>query len=54
VLWSATWTPGAEGAYQLQVRATDGTGAMQSSQTAASYPNGASGYHSIQISVAKT
>ena len=54
VLWSATWTPGSEGAYQLQVRATDATGAMQSSQAAASYPNGASGYHSIQISVAKT
>jgi hypothetical protein len=53
VLWSAVWTPAQEGSYQLQVRATDGTGARQESQAAASYPSGASGYHTIQISVAK-
>jgi len=54
VLWSATWTPSAEGAYQVQVRATDGTGALQDSKAAASYPSGASGYHSIQVSVSKS
>jgi DMSO/TMAO reductase YedYZ molybdopterin-dependent catalytic subunit len=54
VLWSATWTPGSEGSYQLQVRATDGTGALQDPKAAASYPNGASGYHTIQVSVSKT
>jgi DMSO/TMAO reductase YedYZ molybdopterin-dependent catalytic subunit len=54
VLWSATWTPAAEGAYQLKVRATDGTGAVQDSTNGASYPDGASGYHTIRINVAKS
>ena len=54
VLWSATWTPGAEGAYQLQVRAADGSGVMQDAGVSASYPNGASGYHTIDINVAKS
>jgi DMSO/TMAO reductase YedYZ molybdopterin-dependent catalytic subunit len=54
VLWSATWTPAGEGAYQLKVRATDGTGAMQDSTNGASYPDGASGYHTIRINVAKS
>ncbi len=54
VLWQADWTPGAEGAYDLRIRATDGAGAAQSSQTAPSYPNGASGYDTVRIAVSKT
>ena len=54
VLWSATWNPGGEGAYKLQVRATDGTQAMQDPKATPSYPNGASGYHTIQVNVSKT
>jgi DMSO/TMAO reductase YedYZ molybdopterin-dependent catalytic subunit len=54
VLWSAVWTPGREGSYQLQVRATDAAGATQESKAAASYPGGASGYHTVQINVAKS
>jgi DMSO/TMAO reductase YedYZ molybdopterin-dependent catalytic subunit len=54
VLWSAAWTPGREGAYQLQVRTTDAGGVAQDSKAAASYPGGASGYHAIQINVAKS
>jgi len=53
VVWQADWTPSAEGAYQLGVRATDKTGALQSNETAASYPSGASGYHTVRIAVAK-
>jgi len=53
VLWSALWTPGGEGAYQLKVRATDGAGAGQDSTNGPSYPDGATGYHTIRISVAK-
>jgi DMSO/TMAO reductase YedYZ molybdopterin-dependent catalytic subunit len=53
VLWQAMWTPSAEGAYQLQVRATDASGALEDSHLAPSYPTGASGYHTIQINVAK-
>jgi DMSO/TMAO reductase YedYZ molybdopterin-dependent catalytic subunit len=53
VLWSATWTPPAEGAYRIMARATDGMGALQDSRSAASYPNGASGYHTIQVDISK-
>jgi DMSO/TMAO reductase YedYZ molybdopterin-dependent catalytic subunit len=52
-LWSATWSPVKEGSYHLVVRATDGTGAVQSSGIAPSYPSGASGYHSIRVDVSK-
>ena len=54
VLWQATWTPTSEGAYGLQVRATDGQGMVQSNSGAASYPSGSSGYHSIQVDVSKS
>ena len=53
VLWQAEWTPAAEGAYELQVRATDKTGALQTSSSEPSYSSGASGYHTVQIAVAK-
>lgn len=53
VVWSATWTPSAEGAYRLQVRATDGGGAIQDSSSAPSYPAGATGYHTIAIEVSR-
>lgn len=54
VLWQADWTPGKEGAYDLRVRATDGAGALQSSQSAPSYPGGASGYDTVRIAVSKS
>ncbi|TMC82333.1 MAG: hypothetical protein E6I61_03635 [Chloroflexi bacterium] len=53
VLWRATWTPTSEGAYRLRVRATDGAGKLQDGHGSASYPSGASGYHTIQVSVSK-
>jgi DMSO/TMAO reductase YedYZ molybdopterin-dependent catalytic subunit len=53
VLWQATWTPAGEGSYTLVVRATDGTGAVQGSGNAPSYPGGAAGYHTVRIDVAK-
>jgi DMSO/TMAO reductase YedYZ molybdopterin-dependent catalytic subunit len=53
VLWTAEWTPSGEGAYRIMARATDGMGALQEAKSAASYPNGASGYHSIQLDVSK-
>ncbi len=54
VLWSADWTPAGEGAYELRVRATDNTGALQTSRSSPSYPSGASGYHTVRISVSKS
>ncbi|GAC1474472.1 MAG: molybdopterin-dependent oxidoreductase [Candidatus Dormibacteraceae bacterium] len=53
VLWKADWTPSTEGAYKLMVRASDGTGAPQDRRNAASYPSGATGYHTITVSVSK-
>jgi DMSO/TMAO reductase YedYZ molybdopterin-dependent catalytic subunit len=53
VLWKADWTPAREGAYRLMVRATDGMGVPQDRRSAPSYPSGASGYHTIQVDVAK-
>jgi DMSO/TMAO reductase YedYZ molybdopterin-dependent catalytic subunit len=53
VLWSATWNPPAEGAYRIMARATDGTGALQDARGAASYPSGASGYHTIHVDISK-
>ncbi len=54
VLWSAVWTPPSEGAYGLQVRTTDGNGVLQASKAEMSFPNGASGYHTVRINVAKS
>jgi DMSO/TMAO reductase YedYZ molybdopterin-dependent catalytic subunit len=50
-LWSASWTPQAAGAYKLSARAKDGQGTTQSGSANPSYPDGSSGYHSIQVSV---
>jgi DMSO/TMAO reductase YedYZ molybdopterin-dependent catalytic subunit len=53
VIWRATWTPGSEGSYRLTVRATDGSGSLQSSLATPSYPDGSSGYHTVQVNVSK-
>lgn len=51
VLWSRPWDP-SPGAYTLVVRATDGTGAVQTSDSAPELPDGASGWHRITVGVA--
>ena len=51
VQWEANWTPRQEGSYVLKVRAVDGTGAPQEPISSSSYPSGASGYHTIRITV---
>jgi DMSO/TMAO reductase YedYZ molybdopterin-dependent catalytic subunit len=40
----------APGAHVIQVRATDGTGATQSAEVTSPRPNGAQGYHTVQVS----
>jgi DMSO/TMAO reductase YedYZ molybdopterin-dependent catalytic subunit len=54
VVWRSTWTPGSEGAHRLVVRATDGSGKVQPQPASPSYPNGAAGYHTIQVNVSKS
>ena len=49
--WSYQW-PAIQGTHQIRVRATDGTGAVQSADEEPPPPNGASGYHTIVVQVA--
>ncbi|MGA7669544.1 MAG: molybdopterin-dependent oxidoreductase [Nitrolancea sp.] len=51
VLWRLPWTPSA-GTYTLVVRATDGTGSLQTSDHTSPLPDGASGWHRIVVGVA--
>jgi DMSO/TMAO reductase YedYZ molybdopterin-dependent catalytic subunit len=48
--WVWRWTPTA-GGHRIEVRATDGTGAVQTSVDAPPAPNGASGYHAVSVEV---
>jgi DMSO/TMAO reductase YedYZ molybdopterin-dependent catalytic subunit len=49
--WRYDWQA-ASGTHQIRVRATDGTGAVQSGVDSPPPPNGATGYHTIVVSVA--
>jgi DMSO/TMAO reductase YedYZ molybdopterin-dependent catalytic subunit len=49
--WQYTWQPPAAGAYTVAVRATDGTGAPQSSRRTDPFPVGATGFHEIHLRV---
>jgi DMSO/TMAO reductase YedYZ molybdopterin-dependent catalytic subunit len=50
--WTYQWPNATRGSYTVQVRATDGTGAVQTSAAAGPPPDGATGYHSIMVYVA--
>ena len=47
--WKLAWTPTA-GEHRIRVRATDGTGATQTEEVADVAPDGATGWHTIQVS----
>jgi len=50
VLWSAGFTPAtAQGNYRIVVRATDKTGKIQTAEVRPPFPDGATGYHMINI-----
>ncbi len=51
VLWTADWNPPSTGAFSLAVRATDGTGAVQTAVMATPFPSGATGYHIVDVGV---
>ena len=51
VLWSAEWNPPKTGNYKIMVRATDGDGNLQTATVTNPFPNGATGYHVLDISV---
>ena len=50
VLWTAGFTPAtAQGNYRIVVRATDKTGKVQTAEVRPPFPDGATGYHMINI-----
>ena len=49
--WSYRWADAAQGGHTVQVRATDGTGALQTSVVQGTVPDGATGYHTINVQV---
>ena len=51
VLWAYAWTPVNKGSTTVTVRAYDGTGTVQNAFAEQPFPNGASGLHSIQVTV---
>jgi DMSO/TMAO reductase YedYZ molybdopterin-dependent catalytic subunit len=51
VIWRQAWTP-APGTYTLTVRATDGTGELQTAGSAPTLPDGASGWPEITAGIA--
>ncbi|WP_329454842.1 molybdopterin-dependent oxidoreductase [Streptomyces sp. NBC_01497] len=49
--WSYQWANAPKGSHKVRVRATDGTGAVQTSAVQDVVPNGATGYHTITVHV---
>jgi DMSO/TMAO reductase YedYZ molybdopterin-dependent catalytic subunit len=49
--WSYQWTPSGTGPAKLIVRATDGTGNVETPVGRSPYPDGATGYDSLEVSV---
>jgi DMSO/TMAO reductase YedYZ molybdopterin-dependent catalytic subunit len=47
--WRFDWEPESSGSYQILVRATDGTGALQIEEEQGTRPDGATGYHSMRV-----
>jgi DMSO/TMAO reductase YedYZ molybdopterin-dependent catalytic subunit len=50
-LWSFNWQATQSGAHTIAVRATDNTGAVQTSEQADPVPDGASGWHTVSFTV---
>jgi len=51
VLWAYDWTPASKGGYAIVTRAYDGAGNVQDSKPTPPFPDGASGYQKIQVTV---
>ena len=50
-LWAYEWKPTQTGFYNIYARATDGTGATQTSNQTNTFPNGATGYAMTSVNV---
>ncbi|MBM9503283.1 molybdopterin-dependent oxidoreductase [Actinacidiphila acididurans] len=49
--WSYQWANAPKGSHKVRVRATDGTGTVQTSVVQGVVPNGSTGYHTITVQV---
>jgi DMSO/TMAO reductase YedYZ molybdopterin-dependent catalytic subunit len=49
--WSYRWELPKPGRYSLAVRATDGTGRLQTTEEQAAFPDGAAGLHEVTVTV---
>jgi DMSO/TMAO reductase YedYZ molybdopterin-dependent catalytic subunit len=52
VLWAYEWTPASAGTTKIVARAYDGSGRIQDQTVTQPFPDGASGYQSVQVTVA--
>jgi hypothetical protein len=52
VQWRLPWVATQPGGHDIRVRATDGDGVVQTSETSPPAPDGARGYHTISVNVA--
>src|SRR5665213_1515538 len=50
--WRYVWANPASGKHEIQVRATDGNGKLQTSSKSGEWPDGATGYHTVEVNVA--
>jgi DMSO/TMAO reductase YedYZ molybdopterin-dependent catalytic subunit len=51
-LWSFPWEANTPGRHKITVRATDNTGAVQTADRVGSVPDGATGWHTVEFTVA--
>ena len=51
VLWNWTWRPTTPGTYTLIARTTDGSGKLQTAQKRGTVPDGATGWHAVNVLV---
>ncbi len=49
ILWATEWIPTKDGLTRLMVRATDNNGDVQTSSIRGTFPDGATGYHVIDV-----
>jgi hypothetical protein len=49
--WRYEWANPASGKHEIQVRATDGNGKLQTSSKSGEWPDGATGYHTVEVNV---
>jgi hypothetical protein len=53
-LWSFPWQAKSPGKQTITVRATDNTGATQTADQVGTVPDGATGWHTVDFTVAET